>query len=96
MRADPDLVDLTLLRLEAFAQERGAAPSTVFKAAVGHNNQTLYLWLRRAPGYSPHPKTLAALNEWMDDMPDWRPKYKRVVQKRKARRRPAIAHSQEQ
>ena len=93
MRADPDLVDLSLLRLEEFARERGAAPGAVFKAAVGYQNSSLYLWLRRVPDHSPHPKTLASLNEWMDDFPGWRPKYKRVVQKMKVRRRAGVLRS---
>lgn len=75
MRADPVLVSATRDRLLAFAEERNVEPITIWKAALGFVNPSVYRYIRDDKKSRPHPKTLAALNRWMDENADWRRSY---------------------
>ena len=72
VRADPELVTATRERLLAFAAERNVEPITIWLAARGFVNPSAYAFVRGEKQSRPHPHTLAALNQWMDENPDWR------------------------
>ena len=71
MSVDPELVAATRDRLIGFSGVAGVQPITIAMKALGFVNPSLYRWVRGEKSRI-RPVTLARINRWMDENPDYR------------------------